>query len=119
MEQQQPPEFPFRAEVDVEISSNVDLDSTIGVHLILTSEGVMHGVLTSSLMPRPSTIVSFLDAGNLTREERVQVVSVMQRILVNAMQQTFTRLFGPGRSARQPEDRETPAGGRNNRSRDG
>ena len=116
--EQQPPEFPFRTEVDVEISSNVDLDSTVGIHLILTSEGMMHGVLTSSLMSRPCTIISFLDAGNLTREERVQVVSVMQRTLVYAMQQTFTRLFGPGRSARQPEDREAPAGGQDNRSRD-
>ena len=118
MEQQSPREFPFRAEVDVEISSNVDLDSNFALHLILTSEGLLHGVLTSSLMPRPSSIVSFLDTSNLTREERVQVVSVMQRVLVTAMQQTFTSLFGPGRSARQPADREAPAGGRNNRSRD-
>jgi hypothetical protein len=117
MEQQSPPEFPCRAEVEVEISSNVDLDSNFALHLILTSEGLLHGVLTSSLLSRPSSIVSFLDTGNLTREERVRVVSVMQRVLVTTMQQTFNSMFGPGRSARQPADRETPAGGRNNQSR--
>ncbi len=97
----QTPEFPVETEVGVEIESNVPLDSTLGLHLFICSSGAIQGVLTSSLTPRPSTLVAYMDASHITREQRTHMASSVQRALILALQRTLVSVFGPGRIARQ------------------
>ena len=108
----QTPKFPVETEVGVEIESNVPLDATLGLHLFICSSRGIQGVLTSSLTPRPSTLVAYMDASHITREQRTHVASSVQRALILALQRTLVSVFGPGRIAtRQTDAPEASPGG--------
>ena len=90
----------------VEIQSDCELSSHLGIHILLCTEGHLYAQLVSSLTPRVSTPFAYVDMSLQSVHQRVHIASTVQRALTVALHRTMSQFFGQVAPVSRPQDSE-------------